>query len=93
MKKTPQNGIAHIGLLLLVLVVAVIAFVGYKLEQSRNQDNSPTASTTNLAQAPQTIPTITSKADLNAAESTLNSQNVDGDLNPDSYNSDISSLQ
>lgn len=91
MKKTSQTGIAHLGLLLLILVVAVIGFVGYKLEQNRN--NTPTASTTNVAQTPQTIPTITSKADLNTAETTLKSQNVDGDLNPDSFNSDVSSLQ
>ncbi len=92
MKKTSQSGIAHLGLLLLILVVAVIAFVGYKLEQSR-QTNSPTASTTNVAQAAQNIPTITSKADLNTAESTLNSQNIDGDLNPSSFDQDVSSLQ
>jgi len=91
MKKTSQSGIAHLGLLLLVLVVAVISFVGYKLEQSRN--NSPTASTTNVAQAAQTIPAINSKADLNTAETTLNSQNIDGDLNPSSFDQEVSALQ
>jgi uncharacterized protein (UPF0333 family) len=91
MKKTSQNGIAHLGLLLLVLIVVVIGFVGYKVVQ--NRENTTTASTASSAATPQAIPTISSKADLNTAETTLNSQNVDGDLNPDSYNSDVSSLQ
>jgi len=91
MKKTPQNGIAHLSLLLLVLIVAVIACVGYKVEQTHSA--TPTASTANTSAAPQDIPAITSKSDLNSAEATLNNQNVDGDLNPDSYNSDVQSLQ
>lgn len=90
-KKASQQGVAHFGILLL-LVIAAIAFVGYKLEQNR-KDSSPVAAATRSTQAVQTIPTITSKADLNTVQSTLDSQNVDGDLNPDSFNSDVSSLQ
>lgn len=93
MAKPAQKGIAHIGLLLLVVVVAAIAFTGYKLEQSHNKsDNSPKASS-NIAQSTLQVPTINTKADLNTAETTLNNENIDGDLNPDNYNQDISSLQ
>jgi uncharacterized protein (UPF0333 family) len=92
MKKISQKGIAHLGLLLLVLIIAVVGFVGYKLEQSRSNGKTAEATASASQQAEQ-IPTISSKSDLTAAESTLINQNVDGDLNPDSYDSDVSSFQ
>jgi uncharacterized protein (UPF0333 family) len=89
MKKQSQSGFAHFGLLLLVLV-AVVAFAGYKVSQNQSS-KTPVASTATPATA-QVIPTIKTSADLDTAQSTLNSQNVDGDLNPDSLNQDVSSL-
>ncbi len=88
MKKLSQKGFAHTGLILFLLVLVLIAIIGYKVatnKSSSENSNSPTATT-------QQIKTINSKADLNDVEATLNSQNVDGDLNPDQLNQDVSSL-
>jgi predicted negative regulator of RcsB-dependent stress response len=88
MKKRAQNGIAHLGLLLLLLVIVVIAFVGYKVWNNRSTTDSSagTASTQQPGQA------INTEADLNQAESNLNSQNIDNALNPDAFDQDTQSL-
>ena len=86
MKKT-QQGFAHLGLVLLLVVVAVGAYASYKVV--KNHQAKPLASTTAAVVQAQTIKT---KADLAPAEQTLNSQAVDSDLNPDQLNSDVNSL-
>jgi uncharacterized protein (UPF0333 family) len=91
MKKYSQKGFGHLGLLLLVVVVAIIGLAGYKVAKNHS-DNSKLNSSTGAAATAQLIPTIKNTADLKTAETTLNSQNVDGDLNPDSLNQDVSSL-
>jgi uncharacterized protein HemX len=88
MKRT-QTGFAHLALVLLLLVVAVAAFAGYKVVQ--NRQNQTAANTTSTA-ITNSAETINSKADLDKAVNTLNSQSVDSDLNPDQLNSDISNL-
>jgi hypothetical protein len=62
---------------------------GYKAVSNRNA-NKDITQTSNAAS--QQVQTIKSSADLNKAESTLNSENVDGDLNPASMNQDVNSL-
>lgn len=89
MKKELQTGFAHLGILLLVLVAAVV-FVGYKVSQ--NHAGKTPAASTSAPPTAQVIPAIKNSNDLNTAEATLNSQNIDGDLNPDSLNSDVQSL-
>lgn len=89
MKKRLQTGFAHLALLLLLAVVVVVALVGYKVWNNRNSSTTSSAGTSQTAQSAQAIK---SSADLNKAESTLNSQNIDGDLNPDSLNNDVSTL-
>jgi hypothetical protein len=88
MKKTTQ-GFAHLGLLLLVLVVAVVAFAGYKVAKSHSDNTSNSATKPATAQV---IPAIKNTADLNAVETTLNNQNIDSNLNPDSLNQDVDAL-
>lgn len=85
MRKGSQRGFAHPALLLLAAVIAVIALAGYKVAGNHSAlSNTP---------APvQTAQTIKTKADLNSAESALNNENIDGDLNPDSLNQDVQSL-
>lgn len=90
MKKFTQKGFAHLGVVLLLLVVVVIALVGYKVAKNRN--NTTTPSTVTKA-AVQTIPVIKNKADLNTVETTLNNQNIDANLNPNSFDQDTQSLQ
>jgi predicted negative regulator of RcsB-dependent stress response len=86
MKIKYQNGFAHMALILLVVVLAVAAFAGYKVMQS----NDTTAD--NSAPAVHQTETIKTTSDLDSAKSTLDSSNVDNDLNPDSMNQDVDSL-
>lgn len=88
MKKHTQKGFAHLGILLLVLVVAVVALAGYKVY--KNGQNTVTNSS--VTAAGQAIQPIKSAADLNTAQNTLNNTNLDGDLNPDALNQDVNSL-
>lgn len=89
MKRAHQTGFAHLGILLAVLIVAVIAFAAFKLEQSRGGES---ASITNPPRSQQAS-SIKTKTDLEAAEKTLNSADVDGDLSPSSFDQDVSYLQ
>jgi hypothetical protein len=86
MKKHLQKGFAHLGLLLLVLVIVIVALVGYKV--ANNNSNSTTTTTTSIPK----VQTINSKADLDKATATLNSANVDSDLNPSALDQDVQSL-
>lgn len=88
MKRT-QNGFAHLALILLLLVMVVIAFAGYKVV--KNRQDKITANKTSTA-ITNSVETINTKADLDKATSELNSQSVDSTLNPDSLNSDVTSL-
>ncbi|HET7529197.1 MAG TPA: hypothetical protein VFJ84_03145 [Candidatus Saccharimonadales bacterium] len=88
MKKHPQNGMAHLGLLLLAAVAAVIAFAAYKVEQN-NKKGTDTSSGTASSQ---TVKTIKTTADLNSVENTLDGINFDNNLNPADYNQDVQSL-
>ena len=88
MKRT-QTGFAHLALVLLVLVMAVVAFAGYRVV--KNRQDKMTANTTSTA-ITNSAQTINSKADLDKAANTLNDQSVDSTLNPASLNSDVSSL-
>jgi Flp pilus assembly protein TadG len=88
MKRT-QKGFAHLALVLLILVVAIVAFAGYKVVKNRQDKTAANTTSTAITNSSQTI---NSKADLDKASSTLNSQSVDSDLNPASLDSDISNL-
>jgi type II secretory pathway component PulJ len=88
MKKT-QKGFAHLSLLLLLVLVAVVAYAGYKVVNDHQKSTSDNQTSTALTQG---TGTINSRADLDKALNTLNGQNVEGDLNPGSLDSDISSL-
>lgn len=90
MKKITQKGFAHLGLLLLLVVLVAAALIGYKVTKDRNNVATPVTAAT--SSAAQTIPVVKNTADLNTVESTLNNQNIDGNLNPDSLNQDVQSL-
>lgn len=92
MKKSNQKGLAHLAILLLLVVVAVVVFAGYKVAKNHNKQAAVQPATAATASASQAIPVIKNTADLNTVESTLNSQNIDGDLNPDNYNQDVQNL-
>lgn len=90
MRKHAQNGFGHLGSLLLVVIVVLIALIGYKVYSNRN--NTVANNSVSSGQTTQQAQPIRNTADLNNAESTLNSQNIDGDLNPDSLNQDVQTL-
>jgi hypothetical protein len=89
MKRT-QKGFAHLALLMLV-VAAIVAFAGYKVV--KNHQQTATANQTGPAMTKTVSDTIKTSADLDKAAATLNSQNIDNDLNPSSLDNDVSSLQ
>jgi predicted negative regulator of RcsB-dependent stress response len=91
MKKRLQNGFAHPVLILLLLIVVAVALIGYRVEQNHNKASVASAGS-GTPTVSQTAQAIQSKADLNSAENSLNSQNIDGDLNPSQYNQDVNSL-
>ena len=91
MKKHSQAGTGHLGAFLLLIVAAIIGFVGYEVVKTNNAVAPPsTASTTPPATS--TVPAITNTAGLNAAENVLNNTNLDQGLDPNGYNSDVNSL-
>jgi uncharacterized protein HemX len=87
--KRKQNGFAHLALVLLLVVVAAVAFAGYKVVKNRQDKTAANQTSTAVIQS---AGVIKSKADLDSAAATLNSQSVDSDLNPDQLNSDVSRL-
>jgi cytochrome b561 len=91
MKKTSQKGFAHLGLFVLLLVVIVVALIGYKVAKG-NKTTPAVVNTTIPTTAVQGLPVVKSTADLNTIESTLNNQNIDGNLNPGSFDQDTQSL-
>lgn len=81
MKRQSQSGFAVIELVLIVVIVAVIAGVGYYVWNSHKA--TPTTAATITAssyQSPpvttQTAPQVTSPSDLNSAMRTLNQTSV-----------------
>jgi Tfp pilus assembly protein PilX len=95
LRNKSQRGFAHpLALLLVLVVVAGIAFAGWRVVQNQNKTTAtsvpPSAPT---AAAPATAPsTIANSADLNQAQAALNQTDVDTDLNPNAYSADVSSL-
>jgi uncharacterized protein (UPF0333 family) len=88
MKTKLQYGFAHLGLLLLVVVAAVIAVAGYKVANSNKTADTPSTATT----AGQEVIEVKTASDLDKVKASLQNANLDSDLNPDSLNQDVNSL-
>ena len=84
-----QNGATHLVLLLALVVVAVAAFVGYRV--MNNQDDLDSGQQAKVTQtlAPENI---TSASDLNQATQAVNQTPLDSELNPDQFDQDVQSL-
>ena len=84
------KGFVHFYLILLLLVLAIVSVVGYRVYSSHNTaepSSSPVPTTSkDNSQA------IKNSSDLTQAAQTANNQAVDSDLNPDSYNEDLNDL-
>jgi hypothetical protein len=83
-----QQGSGHIVAIVGVLVIAVVAFAGYRVLNTSKTDNSDAAQPISASQKEVEAPaTVQSKADVNKANTALDSTAIDGSLN-----SDINSL-
>lgn len=87
--KSKPNGFAHLALLLLLVVAAVVGFVGYKVVKNHQDKSAANQTSTAVIQS---AGVIQSKADLDRAAASLNGQAVDSDLNPNQLDSDVNSL-
>lgn len=88
--KTNQSGFGHIALLVVVLVVAVVGFAGYRVWS--NQKTADTGAETNTAV---TLPnTIETKADLTSTGQFLDDlgAQLNADLDVSSLDADIDSM-
>lgn len=85
-----QKGSGHLLAILAVAVLAGVGIVGYRVTQT---DTSSIASTS-VAPAKNTSgpDTIKSKADLKAAEASLDSATIDNSVNPNQLDEDIEAL-
>ena len=84
--KHNQKGFGHLLVLCAIVVIAAIAFVAYRVNNSENDNAIQKAS---QSAAPETIQ---STEDLTATESAVDQAPVDSDLNPDDLNEDVDSL-
>jgi uncharacterized protein HemX len=86
-----EQGVGHLLLLLGVVVIAAIAFVGYRVATDKNSSTSSKSSQATTAEtaAPQAI---NNTKDLEQAQSAVNSSNLDSDLDSSQMDSDVNSL-
>lgn len=75
-----QRGFEVFSLIVVILVLAIIGFAGYKIYQRESADKSSA------------LPQIQTKSDLNKASDTLDSTPIDESLDPNQLDSDIESL-
>jgi uncharacterized protein (UPF0333 family) len=93
MRNKSESGMAHIVLLVLVLaVVAAVILVGVHVMQNQNTGENATSAVPVASGGVSAPAAIKTNADLNSAKASLNQDNVDGDLNPGSLDSDVNSL-
>lgn len=78
MSRNNQRGIAHLGILLLVVVVAAIGLVGWKVYEKQQTANAPATSQTETEASD--VPQVNSASDLKEAEDYVRNTDVDGQL-------------
>ena len=84
--RSNQQGIGHVVALLVLVLVAAVAFAGWRV-MNANKTSDTTAQT-----ASQTPSVLKTKADVTKAANELDATSVDSTVNPDSLDSDINSL-
>jgi hypothetical protein len=82
-----QKGSGHIVAIVGVLVIAVVAFAGYRVLSASKTDASNDTSAVKTSSAEVAAPaTVKTKADVTKATSALDSTEIDGSLNSDINN-------
>ena len=84
--RSNQQGIGHVVALLVLVLVAAVAFAGWRVM------NANKTSDTTARAASQTPSVLKTKADVTKAANELDATSVDSTVNPDSLDSDINSL-
>lgn len=84
--RSNQQGIGHVVALLVLVVVAAVAFAGWRVMSANNTADTATQT------ASKTPPVLKTKADVTKAANELDATAVDSTVNPDSLDSDINSL-
>lgn len=88
--RTNQKGFELVGVLIVLVVLTVIVFVGYRAVNGRISKTSlPAASTSSAIQLPSKIK---SKADVQQASKSLDADSADKQLNPAQLDKDLTSL-
>lgn len=86
-----QRGLAHIAILLLVMaVVAAVAFAGYRVVKNNETDTAATLSDSRSTAVPKKIQ---SKNDLSKADNALDNTSIESSVDPSQLDSDLSSIQ
>jgi hypothetical protein len=87
-----QQGIAHVlVVVLLMAVVAAVAFAGYRVVKN-NTDNNLSAGSGSVKST--AVPkTIKSKNDLSKADNALDNTTIDSSVDPNQLNSDLNAIQ
>ena len=86
-----NSGFSIIPVLLLVVVVAIAGFVGWRVYDTQNTTKNNTNLSTPATKQSTEQP-IKSKADLEKDQSALDSSNVDGDLDTTAISQDLNNL-
>lgn len=91
MKRLNQSGSHVVGLALLVLVLGVVGFAGYKVEQAHNKSDTATQTAATAVSVPKVI---TNTADLQKAGSALDSSTsqLNANLDDSSLDADLNSM-
>jgi len=87
MKRLNQSGSHVVGLVLLILVLGVVGFAGYKVQQAHTK--------TKTADSTQTVPaTITTTSDLQKASQAMDdsSSQLSANLDDSSMDADLNSM-
>lgn len=86
-----QSGFAITEVALVVVIVAVLAFVGYKVMNNKNNPSTVTTNASTAAAA--TLPSkIKSKADVSRSIKALDDTPIDSKLDPKQLDTSINSL-
>ena len=91
MKRLNQSGSHVLGFALLVLVLGVVGFAGYKVQQAHNNSDTAVQTATTTAKVPATI---ANTAELQQASRALDdsSAQLNSSLDDSSLNTDLNSM-
>lgn len=84
-----QKGSSHLVLLLALVVVAAVAFAGYRVMNSGDVDSGATLTSTRSTAVPKKLE---STSDVLKAEKSLDNTAIESSVDPSQLDSDINSL-